>query len=366
MFIVNSVANKQSHTLLHLDTTVSDATFGAGEFFMNGRKRMTKHFFSNDFLAECVEKYARFDSVSSHTQRVFMPKFMNIIDPLREYNNLGRSVSKNNHLRIRRAFKKGAKVLKGILYGNVNQSRRILTVFFSNTSSHFDAFQNEEELLRYGSESTSPVSSPSNFHGGNERPRSSSLAQSSKRSPMLDSVASPPSPNWVRSNKVFDSKLEDCRANLLSATTHNLFGSNEGQSGYEESGSILQQHPTRTVTDDHDKTKEVPSRSKGKRKSKSVNPRGSHTNTVVTPAKEPASVESTPEKARKVISGPSPSPNSSDRSRNNKQKKASSKSRKYRANTLSDYINLENVSTTKTRQQKSKSAKKKPNSSVAE
>ncbi len=48
-------------------------------------------------------------------QRPFATKSLNIMDPLLPTNNLGRSVSRANFLRIRRAFAHGAKTLASIM-----------------------------------------------------------------------------------------------------------------------------------------------------------------------------------------------------------------------------------------------------------
>ena len=48
-------------------------------------------------------------------QRAFVTKSLNIMDQLLPSNNLGRSVSRANFLRIRRAFAQGAKTLAAIM-----------------------------------------------------------------------------------------------------------------------------------------------------------------------------------------------------------------------------------------------------------
>ncbi|GMI74063.1 hypothetical protein like AT3G61690 [Hibiscus trionum] len=85
---------------------------------------------SKHFLDTCSSRYA----VSQENRgQPFVSKHLNVIDPLRLNNNLGRSVSKGNFFRIRSAFSFGAKKLarlldcpKGDLYYEVNQ-------FFMNT-----------------------------------------------------------------------------------------------------------------------------------------------------------------------------------------------------------------------------------------
>lgn len=52
---------------------------------------------STTFLNKCTEKYSGNPTTSDHN-RLFVKKFLNIIDPLRDNNNLGRSISKGNKL----------------------------------------------------------------------------------------------------------------------------------------------------------------------------------------------------------------------------------------------------------------------------
>ena len=61
-------------------------------------------------------------------QRFFAIKPLNIMDQLLTSNNLGRSVSKANCLRIRRAFAQGAKTLSAIM-GMVRSTQRAIFPF---------------------------------------------------------------------------------------------------------------------------------------------------------------------------------------------------------------------------------------------
>lgn len=55
--------------------------------------------FSNDFLKECMEAFfVPSKGFGSTTSRTFIRKHLNIIDPLKENNNLGRSVSRGSIL----------------------------------------------------------------------------------------------------------------------------------------------------------------------------------------------------------------------------------------------------------------------------
>lgn len=49
---------------------------------------------TDDFMRECVKKYSVPSRGNDTNYRTFMQKHLNIVDPLKENNNLGRSVSK--------------------------------------------------------------------------------------------------------------------------------------------------------------------------------------------------------------------------------------------------------------------------------
>ncbi|KAJ8898858.1 hypothetical protein K2173_008167 [Erythroxylum novogranatense] len=87
---------------------------------------------SNDFLKDCVEMFSLPVKGFETSSRTFYPKHLNIIDPLREYNNLGRSVSKGNFYRIRSAFTYGARKL-GCILCQPDQIVVEICNFFSNT-----------------------------------------------------------------------------------------------------------------------------------------------------------------------------------------------------------------------------------------
>ncbi|CAM8901899.1 unnamed protein product [Rhodiola kirilowii] len=85
------------------------------------------------FLEKCYSAYAVVPGVLENHGSPFGAKFLNVIDPLRGNNNLGRSVNKGNFFRIRSAFAFGARRLARLLdcpkediYLEVNQ-------FFMNT-----------------------------------------------------------------------------------------------------------------------------------------------------------------------------------------------------------------------------------------
>lgn len=53
---------------------------------------------SDDFMTECVRKFSVPSRVNEPHYRTFMQKHLNIVDPLKENNNLGRSVSKGTRV----------------------------------------------------------------------------------------------------------------------------------------------------------------------------------------------------------------------------------------------------------------------------
>ncbi|KAF5476391.1 hypothetical protein F2P56_008112 [Juglans regia] len=88
---------------------------------------------SSDFLKQCLEMFSVSSRSYEPNSRTFPPKHLNIVDPLKENNNLGRSVSKGNFYRIRSAFTYGARKLGRILsQPEVNIDDEIRE-FFSNT-----------------------------------------------------------------------------------------------------------------------------------------------------------------------------------------------------------------------------------------
>ncbi|KAM1386839.1 hypothetical protein PS1_033256 [Malus domestica] len=88
---------------------------------------------SNDFLKGCVERFSVPSRGYETNHRTFQPKHLNIVDPLKDNNNLGRSVSKGNFYRIRSAFTYGARKLGRFLsQPEVNVDDEIRK-FFANT-----------------------------------------------------------------------------------------------------------------------------------------------------------------------------------------------------------------------------------------
>lgn len=88
---------------------------------------------SKKFLKECTDRFSFPPKGHDNQNRSLTFKNLNIIDPLRENNNLGRSVSKGNFYRIRSAFTYGAKKLGQILLSSEEKIGEELDKFFLNT-----------------------------------------------------------------------------------------------------------------------------------------------------------------------------------------------------------------------------------------
>ncbi|XP_074281710.1 uncharacterized protein LOC141606465 isoform X2 [Silene latifolia] len=88
---------------------------------------------SKMFLDSCGTAYSVFPAVPEIRENRFMSKHLNVIDPLRLDNNLGRSVNKGNFFRIRSAFSLGAQQLTKLLERPVEDIVPELNRFFMNT-----------------------------------------------------------------------------------------------------------------------------------------------------------------------------------------------------------------------------------------
>ncbi|KAH9624392.1 hypothetical protein KSS87_017947 [Heliosperma pusillum] len=88
---------------------------------------------SQMFLDACGTAYSVFPAGLENRESRFSSKHLNIIDPLRLNNNLGRSVNKGNFFRIRSAFSLGAQQLAKILKCPVDDIVPELNQFFVNT-----------------------------------------------------------------------------------------------------------------------------------------------------------------------------------------------------------------------------------------
>ncbi|XP_020240814.1 uncharacterized protein LOC109819490 [Asparagus officinalis] len=89
--------------------------------------------FTKEFLNKCVDDFSVPPRGSESVQRNFPRKHLNIVDPLKDNNNLGRSVSRGNFYRIRSAFSFGARKLGQILLLPSESIADEVNVFFGNT-----------------------------------------------------------------------------------------------------------------------------------------------------------------------------------------------------------------------------------------
>ncbi|KAF5470345.1 hypothetical protein F2P56_010865 [Juglans regia] len=100
-------------------------------------------FLSEEFLRNCVERFSVPTRGLETNSKAFPQKHLNIIDPLKENNNLGRSVNRGNFYRIRSALKYGARKLGHILLLPRERIANELHMFFSNTLDRHGRTWNE-------------------------------------------------------------------------------------------------------------------------------------------------------------------------------------------------------------------------------
>ncbi|CAI9097167.1 OLC1v1033531C1 [Oldenlandia corymbosa var. corymbosa] len=104
---------------------------------------------SNEFLRYCSDMFSVPSRGADSGLRSFQPKHLNIVDPLKENNNLGRSVSKGNFYRIRSAFTYGARKLGRILLQPEDDIATGLCKFFFNTlDRHGDGQRPDVQIAR--------------------------------------------------------------------------------------------------------------------------------------------------------------------------------------------------------------------------
>ncbi|MFS7902961.1 putative PAP/25A-associated, polymerase, nucleotidyl transferase domain-containing protein [Helianthus anomalus] len=86
-----------------------------------------------EFRKNCMDMFIVPSKGTETDLRAFNLKNLNIIDPLKENNNLGRSVHKGNYFRIRSAFRYGARRLGKILQQPNSNIKDDIKMFFRST-----------------------------------------------------------------------------------------------------------------------------------------------------------------------------------------------------------------------------------------
>ncbi|XP_027330565.1 uncharacterized protein LOC113846460 isoform X2 [Abrus precatorius] len=144
---------------------------------------------TEEFIRSCVESFSVPSRGLDLNLRAFSQKHLNIIDPLKENNNLGRSVNKGNFYRIRSAFKYGARKLGWILMLPEDRIADELNKFFANTLvRHGNAQGNEDKSFLCLS--TGSIWKPGNQHNyetRNEKERYAVKDVPSLAGPLFDS-----------------------------------------------------------------------------------------------------------------------------------------------------------------------------------
>ncbi|KAL3536608.1 hypothetical protein ACH5RR_005069 [Cinchona calisaya] len=169
---------------------------------------------SSDFLRYCTDMFSVPSRGADLSSRVFQPKHLNIVDPLKENNNLGRSVSKGNFYRIRSAFTYGARKLGRILLQPEDDMADGLCNFFFNT------------LDRHGSGQRPDIQGPHPINGYNSY--SNALSSSQNHSFAVESVIVKPTSDM---NGSCHDGINDLKASGLDTTCG---GENEEEEGTTE------------------------------------------------------------------------------------------------------------------------------------
>ncbi|KAH7441182.1 hypothetical protein KP509_03G027900 [Ceratopteris richardii] len=102
---------------------------------------------SNEFLSACRERYGTL--LENNQGKTFSRKFMNLVDPLRPFNNLGRSVNSGNLVRIYSAFAYGAARLEKLLQSSKDHVTENLASFFRNTQKHCEGQRPDAGLFSF-------------------------------------------------------------------------------------------------------------------------------------------------------------------------------------------------------------------------
>ncbi|XP_073024512.1 uncharacterized protein [Primulina eburnea] len=117
-----------------------------------------------EFIENCMDMFSVPFKRLEANQKPFQPKHLNIIDPLKENNNLGRSVNRGNFFRIRSAIKFGARKLGHVLSLPSDQVADGINKYFANAlSRHRKHSRSKVEYLNseVGDEASMTASSSS-------------------------------------------------------------------------------------------------------------------------------------------------------------------------------------------------------------
>ncbi|KAH1245504.1 hypothetical protein GmHk_06G015828 [Glycine max] len=97
------------------------------------RKNCPELLLSEKFLDSCESNYGVKLSYREIRDKPFVCKHLNIVDPLRANNNLGRSISRGNFCRIKGAFSLGAKRIERLLSCTEDNIIAEFDLFFTNS-----------------------------------------------------------------------------------------------------------------------------------------------------------------------------------------------------------------------------------------
>ncbi|XP_073151243.1 uncharacterized protein [Henckelia pumila] len=180
-----------------------------------------------EFMENCVEMFSIPYRGSETNQKAFQTKHLNIIDPLKENNNLGRSVHIGNFHRIRSAFKYGARKLGKALLQPRDKIAEEINKFFANILSRHENLSRNcigHFALEFGDElsSTTSFSSDGDLFSDDGKLVKSSVSDFDK-----DSVG-------IEEKYIFKNNLDRCLAREVPAeVTSQVLGSPAKNESFE-------------------------------------------------------------------------------------------------------------------------------------
>ncbi|KAK6145212.1 hypothetical protein DH2020_022032 [Rehmannia glutinosa] len=194
---------------------------------------------SEKFMENCLELFSVPSRGLEANPRAFQTKHLNIIDPLRENNNLGRSVHRGNFYRIRSAFKFGAHKLGQALLLPRDKVADEICRFFANTRArHEHQYRSSIRRLAHelGDEESlsESLSSPVELFSEDDMPLRSSVSDFDSSSvgvgqtPTLDFATSNSSlRNGTSESSNYSASLSDHKPHYLSSKSSAESGSSE-------------------------------------------------------------------------------------------------------------------------------------------
>ncbi|KAG8371568.1 hypothetical protein BUALT_Bualt13G0101500 [Buddleja alternifolia] len=192
---------------------------------------------SEEFLEKCTEMFSVPSREHEANRRAFQTKHLNIIDPLKENNNLGRSVHKGNFYRIRSALKYGARKLGQVLLCPRDKVADGISEFFANTiARHGQHYRSSIRhfALEFGDEEslTASLSSPTELLSEDDMLLKSSLSDFDN-----DSVGYEDKPTLEFKNELERYSVGEILSDYTSSSNYSLSSGNLSHKAHSSKSS---------------------------------------------------------------------------------------------------------------------------------